>query len=270
MVPVCVVSASVSPQNVCSVVLEVLVLPVSFLLSVSPTLSASSSMGIPWSWGEGFYGDILFTATHSNISLFEQCQAVASVFVLICCRRKLLWFLRWWMNEALTYEYRWVSPALGYPRRGFKNINLYDFFYFLFCPKTAALVGNGFYVCLRMTLRFTSKGTEVFLNVVGDFLNPMQDFVLKCWPMACGFLIMFILYYTCTNLQFSCECLVKHGMLLSCISCEDRQWLIKEASQWGWRLHFVMQTSSWLSVTTDLSQGTCAKGHIVICVGAVG
>lgn len=173
------------------------------------------------------------------------------------------WIRHWPMNID---EY---LRLLG-TQAGVSKTSTCIFFYFLFCPKTAALVGNGFYVCLRMTLRFMSKGTEVFLNVVGDFLNPMQDFVLKCWPMACGFLIMFILCYTCTNLQFNCECLVKYGMFLSCISREDRQWLIKEASQWGWRLHFAMQTSSWLSVTTGLSQGTCSKGHIVIWVSAVG
>lgn len=139
-----------------------------------------------------------------------------------------------------------ISGSWAPKQRFQKHQPVWYFFYFLFCPKTAALVGNGFYVCLRMTSRFMSKGTEVFLNM-GDFLNPMQDFALKCWPMACGFLIMFILYYTCTNLQFGCECLVKHGVLLSCISCENRQWLVKEASQWGWRLYFATLLSVWVS-----------------------
>ena len=71
--------------------LETLVFLLSSVTSGSYTLSASSSMGFPESWGERFDGDVLFRYDCSMVSRSLHIVWLwVSVFVPICYRTKLL------------------------------------------------------------------------------------------------------------------------------------------------------------------------------------
>ena len=71
--------------------LESLVFLLSSVTSGSYTLSASSSMGFPESWGERFDGDVLFRYDCSMVSRSLHIVWLwVSVFVPICYRTKLL------------------------------------------------------------------------------------------------------------------------------------------------------------------------------------
>lgn len=62
----------------------------------------------PEPWVNGFDGDTPFRANCSKVwshSLHNFWQWV-SVFVPICCKRKLLW---WWLSKVLIYEYSRMS-----------------------------------------------------------------------------------------------------------------------------------------------------------------
>ena len=86
--------------------LEGLVSLVSSIDFGSYILSASSSTGFHEPRGEGFDGDILFSAKWSlTVFVLSDC---ASLFTSISCRSKPLW---WWLSKVLIHEYS--RTALG-------------------------------------------------------------------------------------------------------------------------------------------------------------
>ena len=76
-------SVSVSLYQLCSLHLQGLVLLLSSITFGSHTPSASSSVGFPELWREGFDGDIPFRTEYSKVSLFLHYFLADSLLVLI-------------------------------------------------------------------------------------------------------------------------------------------------------------------------------------------